>query len=338
VYWRKDGTSFTVEYAASPIRDVSGRVTGAVVTFRDISERRAVERMKDEFVSVVSHELRTPLTSIRGSLGLMQSGRLGEMPEKAERMLDIAVSNTDRLVRLINDILDIERMQSGRVTLARSMCSVAQLTSRAIDLMKPAAEKADVELRSVACGAMVNGDADRLLQTLSNLLSNAIKFSPPGAVVTLTSAVRDAGVLFEVEDHGRGIPADKLDLIFERFQQVDASDSREKGGTGLGLAICRTIVRQHGGEIWVESETGKGSRFRFTVPHEPPSETFVVPAGQTAAAGLKDPSGNAKVLPLVEGNGHRGTAAGSGKEQPQRVSSGSLDNVTAKRGAQSHAA
>jgi PAS domain S-box-containing protein len=266
VFWRKDGSTIPVEYATTPIRDGEGQVVGAVVTFRDVSERRAVEKMKDEFVSIVSHELRTPLTSIRGALGLLAGGRLGEIPDKGKRMLAIAVSNTDRLVHLINDILDIERIESGNITLSRQACDSYELMTQAIELIRPTADQAEVTLRCAPCDATLWADPDRLLQTLSNLLSNAVKFSPPGGVVSLSATLADANVVFEVADEGRGIPADKLEVIFERFQQVDASDSREKGGSGLGLAICRSIVRQHGGEIHAQSTLGKESRFRFTIP------------------------------------------------------------------------
>jgi two-component system sensor histidine kinase VicK len=266
VFWRRDGSAVAVEYATTPIRDSEGTVTGAVVTFRDVSERRAIEKMKDEFVSIVSHELRTPLTSIRGALGLMAGGRLGAMPETAKRMLAIAVSNTDRLVLLINDILDIERIGADGITLTRHACDSYQLMIQAIELIRPMADRAGVRLRCPPCDATVWADPDRLLQAFSNLLSNAVKFSPAGAEITLSATAAGTNVVFEVADHGRGIPADKLDLIFERFQQVDASDSREKGGTGLGLAICKSIVRSHGGEIQAASTPGKGSRFQFTIP------------------------------------------------------------------------
>jgi PAS domain S-box-containing protein len=262
---RADGSSFPVEYASTPIVE-EGQITGAVVTFRDVTERREVDRLKDEFVSVVSHELRTPLTSIRGSLGLLAAGKLGEVPEKGKRMLDIAVQNTDRLVRLINDILDIERIESGRVTMELHPVDAAELAHQAVDVMSAMAEKAGVRLFAWADRQPMEADPDRILQVLTNLLSNAIKFSPQGAEVTVGVVREGPEVVFRVRDQGRGIPADRLESIFERFQQVDSSDARDKGGTGLGLAICRSIVQQHGGRIWVESEPGQGSTFTFTLP------------------------------------------------------------------------
>lgn len=265
-YWTKDGRSVQVEFTSQPMQSSDGEVVGAVVTFRDITERLVVEKMKDEFISVVSHELRTPLTSIRGALGLMAGGRVADVPEKMKRMLDIAVSNTDRLVRLINDILDIERIDSGKITLNRSLCKSADAIEDAVESMKPLADAAGVRIESDTTQGVLFADRDRLQQTLTNLIGNAIKFSPRGTTVNVSATMSGTDVRFCVEDRGRGIPHDKLKTIFERFQQVDATDSREKGGSGLGLAICRSIVRQHGGEIWAESELGQGSCFIFTLP------------------------------------------------------------------------
>ena len=270
VYWKKDGTPLSVEISTEPMCDASGAIVGAVLTFRDITRRVAVDQMKDEFISVVSHELRTPLTSIRGALGLIVGGRAGEVPEKMNRMLEIAVSNTDRLVRLINDILDIERMDSGKITLARRLCHAEELIQEALESVKPLADHAGVRLEQAPSRGVLFADADRLVQTLTNLIGNAIKFSPRDTTVTIAAELMGEDVRFSVTDQGRGIPREKLAAIFERFQQVDASDSRQRGGSGLGLAICRTIVSQHGGEIWAESEPGKGATFYFTLPEKAP--------------------------------------------------------------------
>ncbi|HEU4884164.1 MAG TPA: response regulator [Longimicrobium sp.] len=305
---RTDGSSFPVEYASTPIVE-EGQITGAVVTFRDVTERREVDRLKDEFVSIVSHELRTPLTSIRGSLGLLAAGKLGEVPEKGRRMLEIAVQNTDRLVRLINDILDIERIESGRVTMELHSTDAADLAHQAVDVMAAMAEKAGVHLYAWADRQPMEADADRILQVLTNLLSNAIKFSPPGAEVTVNVAREGSEVVFRVRDQGRGIPADRLESIFERFQQVDSSDAREKGGTGLGLAICRSIVQQHGGRIWVESVPGEGSTFTFTLPGAmEPRPTSVVDEdgdGPLVLVCDDDPSIIIVVEEILQGWGYR---------------------------------
>lgn len=272
VFWRKDGTPLPVEYHATPIRE-EGRIVGAVVTFRDTSERREVERLKDEFVSIVSHELRTPLTSIRGSLGLLASGMLGALNERGQRMLEIAAQNTDRLVRLINDMLDIERIRSGQARMEPRSIDVGESIRQAVETMQPVAERAGVSLVATATPGSVRADPDRLAQTLTNLISNAIKFSPAGAEVRVEAEAHAREVVFRVVDSGRGVPREKWDAIFDRFQQVDASDSREKGGTGLGLAIARSIVEQHGGRIWVESEVGRGSTFSFTLPAVQPASS-----------------------------------------------------------------
>jgi len=259
----RDGREFPVEIAIWSVRLGSTYTFNAFV--RDISERKIVERMKDEFVSMVSHELRTPLTSMRGALGLLASGVLGTLPEKGRRLLEIALNNTERLVRLINDILDIERMASGKVMMKYQACDSASLITQAAEIMQPMAEQAEVTLSVSTQPLPLWADPDRIIQTLTNLLSNAIKFSPLGSTVWLTVARRGKEAEFQVKDQGRGIPAEKLESIFERFQQVDASDSRKEGGTGLGLAICRSIAQQHGGRIRVESTRGEGSTFFFTL-------------------------------------------------------------------------
>jgi PAS domain S-box-containing protein len=268
IIFRASGASFPAEFVMTPIRG-QGRVLGAVLSFRDISQRYALDQLKDEFISTVSHELRTPLTSIRGALGLLTSGILGETNEKASNLLRIAVTNSDRLVRLINDILDLERMQSGREPLAFRTVQLADIVKQAIGDMQPLAEAAGVQLIHDATQVEIAADRDRLLQVLTNLLSNAVKFSPPNSPVSVMLRPGITGVILSVIDHGRGIPVDKLESIFGRFQQVDASDSRQKGGTGLGLAICRTIVLQHSGRIWAERNPVRGSTFRIFLPYQP---------------------------------------------------------------------
>jgi len=191
---------------------------------------------------------------------------VGTLPARGQRMLEIALQNTERLVRLINDLLDIERMQAGKVSMAKTTCNLAELMTQAGEGMQAMADKAEVRLVVQPLQTELWVDPDRIIQTLTNLLSNAIKFSPAGTTVRLSAEPQGEQFIVQVTDQGRGIPAEKLESIFERFQQVDASDSREKGGTGLGLAICRSIVHQHGGRIWVESMPGKGATFFFTLP------------------------------------------------------------------------
>ncbi len=272
-----DGRTFPIEYTTSSMRDDDHR-GGAVVTFRDVTERLAVQRMKDEFISTVSHELRTPLTSIRGALGLLGSGLLGDVPGRAHRMVEIAVTNTDRLVRLINDILDLEKISSGKVELQRRPMAASTLLRDAVDVVQNVAERAGVTLVCEEVEAVVMVDRDRIVQTLTNLLGNAVKFSSAGSVVRVGGAVEGNALTVFVADQGEGIPAEKLDVIFERFKQVNASDSRKKGGTGLGLAICRSIVDAHGGRIWAESRERRGSTFRFTIPLADDEKPATVPA------------------------------------------------------------
>ncbi len=265
VYYHGSGKSFPVEFALMPMVE-DGASVGSVLSFRDISQRDALDHMKDEFISTVSHELRTPLTSIRGALGLLSAGLLTNGSEKAASLLRIAVANSDRLVRLINDILDLERMQSGRAPLTFRHLNLEETVRQAIETMQPMADASNVRISCNSVPLWIEADSDRLLQVITNLLSNAIKFSPPHSTVRVLIAQSEEGATLSVIDQGRGIPGDKLESIFDRFQQVDASDSRQKGGTGLGLAICRTIVHQHGGRIWAEQNRDRGSAFRVILP------------------------------------------------------------------------
>jgi len=254
----------------------------------DITERK---RLENEFISLVSHELRTPLTSLMGALDLLTAGKLGTLTEQGHKVLKIATTNTQRLIRLINDILDLERMKSGKITMQMTRCNAATLLTQATEAMQALADQSHITLITNPAEVELWADPDRLLQTLTNLLSNAIKFSEAGSTIWLNAELfQDAenrgqgseliqnskfkiqnselphALLLTVKDQGRGIPSDKLQTIFERFQQVDASDSRKKGGTGLGLAICRNIVEQHDGQIWVESTLGEGSTFFVQIP------------------------------------------------------------------------
>jgi signal transduction histidine kinase/CheY-like chemotaxis protein len=256
-----------------------------------LTERSQLDTLKDEFISTVSHELRTPLTSIRGALGLLSSGVIGDVDAKALNLLRIAVTNTDRLIRLINDILDLERMESGRAPLQIRRCSLRDLAQQAIETMTPMADSHTVHLELVASTAaqslapealFFDGDADRILQVLTNLLSNAIKFSPTASTVRIHTDATTESILLKVVDEGRGIPTEKLDSIFDRFQQVEPSDARQKGGTGLGLAICRSIVQQHSGSIWAQRNLGVGTTLYVMLPRTTRSTDIPVPAPLTA--------------------------------------------------------
>ncbi|MFT3969064.1 MAG: ATP-binding protein [Micropruina sp.] len=285
VYVRGDGTTIMVEATASPLQDDNGIISGAVVVFRDVSQRREMDRMKHEFISFVSHELRTPLTSIRGALGLISGGAFGEIPPKAARMIDIATSGSVRLGRLVNDILEIERLDTGMLPLSIRPLEVFAPCQEAVLATSGMADAAQVTLALGSATGQVMADRDRLVQVLINLVGNAIRFSDPGDSVVVEAVQQGDQVEFAVRDTGRGIPSDKLEAIFGRFSQVDSSDTREKGGTGLGLAICRGLVDRMGGRIWAESSLGAGSTFRFELPAE---QTMPLPAYETvrAASGI----------------------------------------------------
>jgi signal transduction histidine kinase len=257
--WTEREVAVLSDLAASVVTEIELRL--------DLSARRQLERLKDELVSVVAHELRTPLTSIRGSLGLLASGSMDPASPQARRMVEIAAQNSDRLVRLINDMLDLERFESGGMELDPTDVGAAVLVEEAVDSVRHAASAAGVRLEcAVAPELTLRADRDRVVQVLVNLLANAVKFSPAGGVVQVLAERRGEEAAFQVRDHGRGIPPEMLDVVFDRFRQVDSSDAREKGGTGLGLPICRNIVQQHGGRIWAASVVGSGSTFFFTLP------------------------------------------------------------------------
>ncbi len=261
---RGDGRIIMVELALFEFETAEGKQLAGNI--QDVSEKREVERMKREFVATVSHELRTPLTSIRGSLDLLTGGVFGQLPGGAEEVATIALRNTTRLITLINDILDLERLDSGKLELHFGAAEAGTMMLAAVEAVRAFAEQNGVAIEVLPSPAIVRADADRLIQVLVNLLSNAVKFSEAGSVVRVEARQEDEELLFRVEDHGRGIPSDYLQRVFDRFQQVESSDSRTKGGSGLGLAICKAIVEQHNGSIGVISEEGTGSVFWVRLP------------------------------------------------------------------------
>ena len=238
---------------------------GYVSILTDITERKKVERMKNEFVSTVSHELRTPLTSIAGSLDLLIHGVAGEIPEQAMPMIEIAQKNSHRLVRLINDILDIEKIEAGKMAFNYERVGIGQLLDQAVAANQGYVDGLGVGLRLVSKAetASVLGDSDLLMQVMTNLISNAAKFSPEDGAVEIAVSLTDQTVRIAVSDHGPGIPEAFRGRIFEKFAQADSSDTRQRGGTGLGLSICKAIIERHGGEIGFESAPGVGTTFYF---------------------------------------------------------------------------
>jgi len=266
---RKDGTEFPIEIMLSPLESAEGTLVTAAI--RNISVRKNMERLKDEFVSTVSHELRTPLTSISGSLGLLMGQWAGKLPDPAARLLEIAHKNSQRLVRLINDILDIEKIESARVVFSMCRVDVRSLVDQAIESNRGFAESYGVNVRldTASVDGEVNADPDRLAQVMANLLSNAIKFSPAAGEV-LVALGKDGNIIrVSVRDHGTGIPPDFRPHIFEKFAQADATSSRQKGGTGLGLSIVKQIVTRLGGEVGFADTPGGGTTFFVDLPAWP---------------------------------------------------------------------
>jgi PAS domain S-box-containing protein len=285
-YYHKSGRTIWTLLSVSLVRDRTGIPSYFVVQIQDISEQREMERVKGEFVSVVSHELRTPLTSIRGSLGLVLGTMSNDMPKNATRLLEIAHTNCERLIVLINDILDIDKIASGNMRFDLQRRSVAAMVRKSAQMAESYAHRfeARLEVRTAEEDAWIVVDEDRFAQVLLNLLSNAGKFSPPDAVVTVDIRVLQGRARVSVTDQGPGIPNDFRGRIFERFSQADSSINRRTGGTGLGLHISRQIVERMNGAIGFDTQVGSGTTFwvEFSVAAEP-GESEVAPATPRAA-------------------------------------------------------
>lgn len=233
----------------------------------NLVERERVERLKSEFIALVSHELRTPLTAIRGALGLVNGGVAGDVPDKVRAMLSIAYLNSERLVRLINDILDTEKIEAGRIAYNLTLQPLGPLLQQAIAQNQSYADQYSVNLAlNILADNPALVDADRMLQVLTNLISNAAKFSPPATTVCISLNREEQQAVITVRDHGIGIPLDFQARVFERFAQADASNTRQKGGTGLGLSITKSLVEGMGGTITFNSVPGAGTTFRVALP------------------------------------------------------------------------
>ncbi len=305
----------TVLVARSRLVDAAGTVYALSCVATDITERREIEQAKDQFIGVVSHELRTPLSSIRGALSLLsdEGDSLDEIGR--QRMIEIAATNSERLVTLINDILDIQRIESGAAVLDPVVCDSAELIAQAAEAMIALAAEKSIEISTEPESLECMAEPGRVVQVLNNFLSNAVKFSPERSRIVVGCEQVEDQVGLYVRDEGRGVPPDMLEAIFDRFQQVDSSDSRDVGGTGLGLAICREIADQHGGRVWVESEEGVGSCFWISLPRE--RETGVESDRQAPSGGATvlicddDPTSRSEAREMVESLGFAGIEAAS---------------------------
>jgi PAS domain S-box-containing protein len=245
------------------VRGGDGEVLGHLVLYRDVTREAEAEAAKSEFVSIVSHELRTPLTSVKTSLSLLLRGAGGAISEDARDLVEIALRNLDRLIRLVDDLLDLSRIESGRVEMEMTPVSLQDAVGRAIGAVEAFAHERDVtiEVGDSEAGVFVLADADRLQQVIVNLASNAVKFSPAGGRVELRWWSQSEYAVLEISDQGPGIPTHQLEEIFDKFRQLEQAATRRAGGAGLGLAISRNLVDQMGGSLWAESEKGRGSRF-----------------------------------------------------------------------------
>jgi signal transduction histidine kinase len=265
---RRDGLEIVCEFSLTPLINDANDIVSVIAQCRDITQQIEAERVKKEFTSTLSHELRTPLTSIIGSLQLINTGMFGTLDQDAAELALVAERNAQRLLDLINDILDLERIDSGRLSLNAEDVSLDEVLQESVVLNRAYAERFGVRLKLLAEPPKVTVHADRrrLLQVMTNLISNAAKFSPEGGHVELSASCTDALVQVSVEDRGPGIPQDFRSRIFGRFAQADSALTRKKGGTGLGLAICKRLIELMGGEIWYSDREGGGTSFHFRLP------------------------------------------------------------------------
>lgn len=262
---RKDGSVINVQWSMH----WSPQEQSLFGVAHDVTEQRRIDRMKQEFVAMVSHDLRTPLTSIKGTLSLLSEGVYDPRSEAGQKRISDAETNINRLVNLIGDVLDIEKLEAGEMSIDKDVVSLVQVVKESIESVRGVAEQNKIDLIlkfNQDADFDVLGDNDRLVQVMVNLLSNAIKFSPEKSEIDISVTANGAMNEVRVADHGRGIPSNNLEIVFERFKQIESQDGKRGKGTGLGLAICKAIVEAHEGNIGVESKEGQGSTFWFTVP------------------------------------------------------------------------
>ncbi len=322
-----------------PVRGADGRVLGRIATALDLGRERELERMKAEFLSTISHELRTPLTSIKGAIGLIRGGATGALSVDARELLDIALNNTERLIQVINDILDIFQLERGQAIISPVAMSLSQSIALATQQVAHHAETRHIEIETRFPEALpaVKGDPRRVEQVLINLLSNAIKFSTPNHKVIVSVEKQEEAVAVSVQDFGRGMTRDFQDRLFRKFEHEKDSLTRESQGAGLGLAICRHIIEAHGGRIWVESEEGHGSTFHFTLPADGQGlpakptreEAHPVAMPRQLILVVDDDEDVARVIAFVfESLGHRVLRAHNGKEAIELARRHSPDMIT----------
>ncbi len=266
----KGGRVKWLEERCSTEFDAKGNPVKSMGTVQDITERMAVETAKNQFISLISHELKTPLTSIKGSLDLITAGATGRVPDKAKNLIDIARRNGDRLMSLVNDLLDLEQLESGQMLFNMCQTDLTTLISEAVESCQGYADGYEVSIIAPAVGhpVYVHGDHGRLMQVMANLISNAVKFSNKGGKVVVSLVIDEPNVRVLVQDQGQGIPEKAKNTIFDRFTQADTSDTRQKTGSGLGLNITKSIVEKHGGTIGFESQIGVGTAFYFDLELE----------------------------------------------------------------------
>ncbi|MES9904215.1 MAG: response regulator, partial [Sedimenticola sp.] len=313
---RSDGSVFPMDLAVSRMEiDGEAFFTGVV---RDITERKRVDKMKAEFISTVSHELRTPLTSIHGAMGLVAGGAAGELSEQAMKLVTIAVNNSDRLVRLINDILDVEKIEAGKMQFNNKHMPLGPIVEQAVEENRAYAEEhgSSYQLQISGDDPVVDVDADRIRQVLDNLLSNAAKYGAEEDKIDVTVVVTGQLVQVTVQDHGPGIPEEFQNRIFSKFAQADSSDTRQKGGTGLGLSIAKAIVEQHGGQLWFETEKGEGTRFIIQLPVAKAFEEMAVNISESSCVLLceDDPDVGKLLQLMLEKEGVASDLASSAEE------------------------
>ena len=310
----------------APFLGADGKVLGRIATWLDLGKERELDRLKTEFLSTISHELRTPLTSVKGALGLIRGGAAGALSSDMRELLEIGLSNTERLIHVINEVLDISQLERGQARMRPGSLSLAQSVVRATRGVATRAEsqRLTIETKLPENLPAVKADPKRVEQVLVNLLSNAIKFSPPGERVIVSAQAEDKMVVVSVRDFGRGMSKEFQQRLFTKFEHARGALTRESQGAGLGLAICRHIVDAHGGRIWVESEEGRGSTFYFSLPaveRQGPTRLLV---GKQEEAPLPtrrlilvidDDEDTARVISYVfETQGHRVISAQNGRE------------------------